>query len=92
MSNPPEIDRVLADIGTERLRQVERWGVQRHTWLEWIGILAEEFGEAAVEANQLRWNHEHASLENLRTELVQTAAVAAAIVEHIDELLGTQRG
>jgi hypothetical protein len=92
MSNRPELDRVLADIGTERLRQVERWGVQRHTWLEWLGILAEEFGEAAVEANQLRWSHENASLENLRTELVQTAAVAAAIVEHIDEVRGARQG
>lgn len=90
MTDHPEIERVLADIGAERIRQLELWGVQRVSWVEWISILAEEFGEASVEANHLNWQHPKASLANLRTELVQTAAVAAAIVEHIDAILPTE--
>ncbi len=90
MTTPPEIERGLAYIGAERMRQLEICGVQRHSWVEWIGILAEEFGEASVESNQLNWNHPRASLANLRTELVQTAAVAAAIVDHINAVLSPE--
>jgi hypothetical protein len=47
-------------------------------------ILAEEFGEAAREANERYFRPETTNLEALRNELIQTAAVAVRIIEAID--------
>lgn len=74
---------VSFDVIDERVRQHMKWGTQRHSWPEWITILTEEVGEAAQQACAIHWNH--ANTERLREELVQVAAVAVAIIEHIDE-------
>lgn len=91
--------RVLGDVAAERRRQDAKWGPQSHrdgtgyayegdrtrfrqacelAFGEgvgtWVDILLEEVYEALAETD----------LEKLRTELVQTAAVAAAWVEDID--------
>ena len=80
-------ERGIASIRHERIRQQEKWGEQRHSWPEWIAILGEEFGEAAKAAVDLYWFHEGANIESLREELVQVAAVAVQIIEHIDEII-----
>lgn len=72
-------------IVRERASQEEKWGVQRHSWPEWITILAEEFREDAQEANN-QYFHPTGDLSLLKDELVQVAAVAVAMVEHIEEL------
>ena len=90
----------LAEVGNEREMQNDKWGEQNHpdgTGLEhdrlmadssrrackaaandgtvtWRHILVEEFYEAMAEADP----------SNLRTELIQIAAVAVAWVEAID--------
>ncbi len=76
---------VLLAIAAERQRQDDKWGVQRHSWPEWIAILTEEVGEAAQCAVNEHW-HPTGDLAALRTELVQTAAIAVHIIEHIDEV------
>lgn len=91
------IPKALVAISDERESQNEKWGTQQHTWPEWLSILTEEVGEAARAANQAHWpmrvinvqtsEFTRGRLSDLRTELVQTAAVAVAIIEHIDELL-----
>ena len=76
---------VLKDILAERHRQEEKWGVQNHTQMIWLAILAEEFGEAAKEINE--WHFRpilDCQRERLRMELVQTAAVAVAMIESFD--------
>jgi NTP pyrophosphatase (non-canonical NTP hydrolase) len=94
--------RAYDDIRSERARQDETWGRQRHTWPEWMTILTEEIGEAARAANQAHWarsdgmTFDEAARDRLdrmtalRLELVQSAAVAVAIIEHIDDSLGGQ--
>ena len=100
------IARVLADVHAERVRQLDRWGVQhRHDdtggntlraeaeqakrtcqamekhvdgGAGWRVVLAEEVAEAFAERDPAA----------LRTELVQTAAVAVAWVEDIDSRHG----
>jgi len=100
------IGRVLADVHAERVRQLDRWGVQhRHDdtggdtlraeaeqakrtcqamekhvagGAGWRVVLAEEVAEAFAERDPAA----------LRTELVQTAAVAVAWVEDIDSRHG----
>jgi hypothetical protein len=92
---------VLADVGAERRRQLDKWGVQhrpdgtggnltaraataksacrfaeKHTagGASWHLVLAEEVAEAFAETDPAQ----------LRAELVQVAAVAAAWIEDID--------
>jgi len=72
----------ILDLTRERERQQQKWGVQTHSIMEWLTILGEEFGEACKAGNECYFRD--ASLGKLRKELVQTMAVALAIVEAID--------
>ena len=91
-SDPTEI---LKAVGDERNRQELLWGVQRHSWPEWMCILTEEIGEAAQKANQLHWADGGTAFqmeplrEEFREELVQSAAMIVAMIEHLDEIAET---
>lgn len=85
--NEAATHRVLIDVGMERNRQNQKWGVQRHGFGDWMAILGEEFGEVSKEAVEYVFGRSE-SLVNLRNELVQVAAVAVQIIEHIDEEQG----
>lgn len=82
--------RPYVDIFDERVRQEAKWGTQNHDQMIWLGILAEEFGEAATEINELHFrpgvNGGTAEwrLNRVRAELIQVAAVAVAMVESLD--------
>jgi len=83
------IEVVLTDIRIERQRQDAKFGEKRdYTAAFWLAVLAEEFGEASkevVEFSSCDWDAvKEIRLRNLRTELLQVAAVAVAMVEHID--------
>jgi NTP pyrophosphatase (non-canonical NTP hydrolase) len=70
-------NQVLIEVAGERMRQEVKWGQQDHGAHGWLPILTEEFGEvgkAMCENDPV----------NLREELIQVAAVAAAWVECID--------
>jgi hypothetical protein len=80
----------VADIQIERNRQDLKWGIQNHTLIVWLAILAEEFGEASKAINEFHFR-DIRSIVDVKKELVQTAAVAIAILEciertHITEL------
>lgn len=78
-----DINYVLESIKKERERQDEKWGQsQTHTLEVWFMILAEEYGEAAKEANELYFHRYH-GLDKIKAELVQTAAVCVAILESL---------
>jgi len=75
----------LAAVRNERIRQNKKWGVQHHSLPVWLAILAEEFGEASKEINEYHFRDRSAvRIKSMRDELVQTAAVAVAIIEYID--------
>lgn len=80
---------ILEKVAAERTRQDSKWGYpQKNTLPEWGIILGEEVGEAMKELNELhfrRRSHPSTSLGYLITELIQTAAVAVSIVEHLTE-------
>jgi NTP pyrophosphatase (non-canonical NTP hydrolase) len=82
-------DQIFSDIRAERRRQDETWGPQRHDWPIWSAILTEEAGEVAEACLRVHFGHD-ASLDHLREELIQVAAVAVHMVEHIDELTGEE--
>lgn len=80
--------KAVKDIIGERDRQDNKWGRlqagcfdARHLF-EWLAILTEEVGELSEEMLDSTRNGVYTS--NLRTEAVQVAAVALAIVEQID--------
>ena len=72
-------DSIAADISDERIRQILKWnGDGTLDIYKLLAILGEEVGEcnkAALEGD----------LANLRTELIQVAAVAAKFVQLLDE-------
>ena len=74
----------ILELARERDRQQQKWGIQTHSIAEWMMILGEEYGEACKAGNECYFRDE--SLGKLRKELVQTMAVALAIVEGLDHL------
>lgn len=80
---------VLEEVAGERFRQHGKWGEQHHGLPMWMAILMEEVGEAAKEVNEAtsrlsRYPHAVESLRKLHVEMVQVAAVAAAILEDLN--------
>ena len=73
-------------INQERTRQDSKWGKQRHEWPTWATILSEESGEVAKASLGIVYGG--ASIEELEAELIQVAAVAKAIWEHVQEVKG----
>lgn len=80
---------VLSEVLAERQRQDVKWGPQNHGPMIWLGILAEEFGEAAKDANDFHFAKDNfvksTKGANFRKELVQVAAVAVAMIESYDK-------
>lgn len=79
----------VKDVARERQKQDRKWGVSRHPWSWWLTILGEEFGETCRAFLEVRFGDKN-TLEDARRELIQVAAVAAAIVEHIDEIIARE--
>ncbi len=88
-------NQALKAVADERSRQELLWGIQRHSWPEWMCILTEEIGETAQKANQLHWANGATAFqleplrEEFREELVESAAVIVAMIEHLDEIAVT---
>lgn len=81
---------VMDCIVNERHRQNEKWGMQRHDLGKWLAILAEEFGESAQAMQPMMGltSTKDTDKDDLFAELIQVAAVAAAIAEQIKEERG----
>lgn len=84
----------LAKVISERTRQLAKWGRQRHNMGVWSLVLSEEVGEfsqailsqrAATFARDV--TGETVWLRKARNEAVHVAAVAVAMIEHLDEVL-----
>lgn len=77
---------ILEEIKQERQRQIEKWGVQRHSPIEWCAILGEEVGEVNREALEHHFTkfYEPKTLDNYRKELIQVAAVCVSMIESLN--------
>ena len=76
-------NKIFSDIVLERQRQDEKFGSNRNQHpLEWNAILGEEVGEVNTEC--LEYTFYEKSTDDLRTELIQVAAVAVAWIENLD--------
>lgn len=79
---------VLHCIRNERQRQNSKWGIQRHEMTKWLAILVEEVGEVAQAMQQGMASQKETDADDLFKELIQVAAVAAAMAEQIKEERG----
>ena len=85
------MENIFDEIKNERKRQDEKWGEQNHYPIEWCAILGEEVGEvnrAAIEEHfkeDYREQFKNGNFDNYRSELIQVAAVAVAMIECIDK-------
>lgn len=79
------MNNIINEVLKERVNQDEKWGEQNHSPLEWLPILAEEFGEVAKEVCECYFSNYN--YDNYREELIQVAAVAIAMVECLDRNL-----
>lgn len=80
--------RLTEDVVAERVRQVQKFGVQRHANAGvWLAILGEEFGEVCQAAGPHMGlgTGKPTDAADLYTELIQVAAVAVAWAEQIAE-------
>ena len=80
----------LDEVTWERWRQDEKWGEQNHDLLVWHAILSEEVGEfaEALLTARLQTGTGDGGIGQVRAEIIQVAAVAVAIIEHIDRAGG----
>lgn len=80
--------KAINDILAERIRQDGKWGESNHDPSLWLVILNKKVGEASEATLRARFASDDdaasASLRDFRTEMVQVAAVALAIVECLD--------
>ncbi|MBB6452006.1 transcriptional regulator with XRE-family HTH domain [Salirhabdus euzebyi] len=81
------LTKILNDIHRERIRQNQKWGIQRHDWGKWLGILGEEYGEVCQAINRIYFPSDAKPTDavNLYNELIQLSAVAASMAEQIKE-------
>ena len=83
------IERVEAikKVIEERIRQNQKWGYpQQNTPFEWVSILTEEVGEFAEATNDaLLGSYPNGDLGKAIEEVIQVAAVAISIIEHLSE-------
>lgn len=81
-----ETNSVLSEVQEERRRQDAIWGEQNHTPIEWLPILGEEHGEVCKAVCEAYFSgyESTGNWENYRTELIELAAVAVAMVECLD--------
>lgn len=80
---------ILGEVAEERKWQDEKWGQQNHDPAVWLAILGEEVGEANNAFCESHFNSQTAAVKrkelfNMRSELIQVAAVAVAMVESLD--------
>lgn len=79
MKPQSNLEWIFEEIYLERKRQDEKWGANRPlNTTPFLAILMEEVGEAATDTFA-------GSLETLRAELIQVAAVTIAWIESIDQ-------
>lgn len=77
-------ENAIADVLEERERQEAKWGEQNHDPFTYLAILTEEVGEYAQACLDTRFGGKDAGYDKMLTEIIQTTAVALAMLECLD--------
>lgn len=72
---------VLSDVVFEKIRQIDKWGLQSHSMADWLAILGEEVGECSKAYLEYKFNNDRTG--SLYKELIQVATVALNIADAI---------
>ena len=83
MKDQTPMERVFDEIRTERKKQFEKWGDQKHNDFVWLAILTEEVGELAETILHDQFGGYAAG--KAKEELLHIAAVAVQWLEHKGE-------
>lgn len=75
------LDTIMPLIHRENHAQIDKWGVQEHTAMEWYVILAEEAGELAKAMLEEHYDLDHATPQAVVKEAIQTATLALKLAE-----------
>lgn len=70
---------IIEAIAEENHRQVEKWGIQEHSYPEWMTILTEEVGELAQAVNVQHFMGNNR--KPIFKEAIQVATLALKIAE-----------
>ena len=74
-----EIDRLIAKVKDEHVRQIGKWGVQDRSPFEWLTYTTEELGELA---NAISEHHyRNGNSEQVIKEAIQVATLSLKIAE-----------
>ncbi len=80
-------NRVCYRFLEEREAQIEKWGIQHHSFTNWLVILMGEVGEASKEALESVYmdgrDNFNIKIKNYEKELIQCGAVVVAILEDL---------
>jgi NTP pyrophosphatase (non-canonical NTP hydrolase) len=85
-----QLEKLFEEVKKKRTSQDNKWGQQNHSPELWMLILGEEVGECNKAALEAYFSQKYdayknpQTLEDLRQELIQVAAVSLAIVESLD--------
>ena len=71
-------------VDLERGKQDQKWGVQNHSPLGWLGILMEEVGEVSTEAMVIEGITPPKHIAQIGHEIVQVAAVCKVMYESLE--------
>ena len=74
-------DTILSEVKAERIRQVEKYGVQRHIPEKWLAIAVEEIGELAQAMQSNSPAAKTTDADSMIYEAIQGAAVLVAFAE-----------
>ena len=74
-------DTILYEIKAERIRQVHKYGLQRHVPEKWYVIAAEEMGELAEAMQKGTQATKPTDADSMINEAIQAAAVLVAFAE-----------
>lgn len=75
----------IREIVIERRKQMGTWGHQRHDYKTWMSIAMEEIGESYQAINSEMFSGKGTDASDLKSELIQSAAVIVAILEQLIE-------
>ncbi|MFW9849452.1 MAG: hypothetical protein ACFFF4_09935 [Candidatus Thorarchaeota archaeon] len=76
------IEDIWTYVYNENIRQVRKWGIQKHTLTTWHTIAAEEFGEFGKALLEYTFGDEDARLK-MHDEGIQTITLLLKIMETV---------
>ncbi len=76
---------LMLSVKKEGERQVNKWGVQKHSLFEWLTYTTEELGELAKAIAEMEYRS--GMIDDVYNEAIQTATLCLKIAEMVNTTL-----